>query len=313
MSLISFIERFPDEESCKQEFKRIRDKQGVVCKKCGHTEHYWLKNKGQYECKACRSRMTLRSGTVMHKSQLPYRYWFIAMHLLTSTKKSFSALELQRQLGHKYYEPIWAMLHKLRAIMGKRDSKYQLDQIIELDEGFFKAPILDSSDEEKDDKPKRGRGSQSQAKVLVMVSSKVSMDKNKNLDKYQKPTQLKFIKMVVIEDLKGETIMEKVKANIGHNAVVKTDDFKSYSRMNEAVWRHLSMKVPTDKLEKAFPWVHTVISNAKRNLLGINHMTSRKHIQNYLNEFCYKVNRRYFGDKLFDRLLIAAVTESWKY
>ena len=160
MGLLSFIERFPNEESCKLEFKRIRDEQGVICKKCGHTDHYWLKNKDSYECKSCRSRITLKSGTVMHKSQLPFRYWFIAMHLLTSTKKSFSALELQRQLDHKYYEPIWAMLHKLRAVMGKRDSKYQLDQIIELDEGFFKAQITDQSDDDNDEKTKRRRGSQ---------------------------------------------------------------------------------------------------------------------------------------------------------
>jgi hypothetical protein len=48
----------------------------------------------------------LRANTVMHKSKLPFRYWFIAMHLLTSTKKSFSAKELQRQLGHKRYHPV---------------------------------------------------------------------------------------------------------------------------------------------------------------------------------------------------------------
>lgn len=310
MSLISFIERFPDEEACIQEFKRIRDKQGVICNKCGHKEHYWLQHKKSYECKACRSRMSLKSGTVMHKSQLSFRYWFIAMHLLTSTKKSFSALELQRQLGHQYYEPIWSMLHKLRAVMGKRDSKYQLDQIVELDEGFFKAPNTER-DADDDEIPKRGRGSQSQAKVLVMVSSKVNMNKNKKLDKYKKPTQLKYVKMIVIEDLKGETMQSHVESNIKQNSVIKTDDFRSYSRLNELVWRHISMKVPKVELDKAFPWVHTIISNAKRNLLGINHMTSRKHMQNYLNEFCYKVNRRYFGDKLFDRLLLASVTETW--
>lgn len=78
----------------------------------------------------------------------------------TSTKKSFSALELQRQLGHKYYEPIWAMLHKLRAVMGKRDSKYQLDQINKHDEVFFKAPLTDNQkDNDEDKSPKRGKGS----------------------------------------------------------------------------------------------------------------------------------------------------------
>jgi len=311
MSLLSFIDRFPDEDSCKNEFKRIRDKQGVVCLKCGNTHHYWLKNKECYQCKECNTRITLKSGTVMHKSQLPFRYWFIAIHLLTSTKKSFSALELQRQLGHKYYEPIWAMLHKLRAVMGKRDSKYQLDQIIELDEGFFTSPDTDSKDDNDEEKPKRGRGSQSQAKVLVMVSSKTNMDKTKDSKKHNKPTQLKYIKMLVIDDLTGKTMEEKVRNNIKYDSVVKTDNFRSYSKISGLVWRHFSEKVPTNELEKAFPWVHTIISNAKRTLLGINHMTSRKHMQNYLNEFCYKVNRRYFGDKLFDRLLLASVENKW--
>ena len=106
--------------------------------------------------------------------------------------------------------------------MGKRDNKYQLDQIIELDEGFFKAPLTDTpKDNNEDETPKRGRGSQSQAKVLVMVSFRVSMDKNKNLDKYQKPTQLKYIKMLVIDDLRANTIMEQVEANIRGDSVVK--------------------------------------------------------------------------------------------
>ena len=30
-----------------------------------------------------------------------------------------------------------------------------------------------------------------------------------------------------------------------------------------------------------------------------------KYLQNYLDEFCYKLNRRYFGDKFFDRLVLA--------
>ena len=57
----------------------------------------------------------------MHKSKLPYRYWFITMHLLTSTKKGLSAKEIQRQLGHNRYAPIWHMDHKLRLAMGKRE------------------------------------------------------------------------------------------------------------------------------------------------------------------------------------------------
>ncbi len=104
----------------------------------------------------------------MHKSKLPFRYWFIAMHLLTSTKKSFSAKEIQRQLGHKRYHPIWHMVHKLRNSMGKRDGEYVLAGRIELDEGYFSTEVLE---DEKDLPLKRGRGSQKKSKVLVMAKA----------------------------------------------------------------------------------------------------------------------------------------------
>jgi len=34
-------------------------------------------------------------------------------------------------------------------------------------------------------------------------------------------------------------------------------------------------------------------------------------MQNYLNEYCYKFNRRYLGDKLFDRILISGISYRW--
>jgi hypothetical protein len=118
--------------------------------------------------KQCKYRQSLRGNTVMHGSQPPFRYWFITIHLLTSTKKSFSASELQRQLGHSTYNPVWGMFHKLRLTMGKRDSQYTLKEVIEFDEGFFST----ETEEEHKDKPlKRGRGSHKKTKVPVMAES----------------------------------------------------------------------------------------------------------------------------------------------
>jgi DNA-directed RNA polymerase subunit RPC12/RpoP len=136
MNLLNFIATYPDEDSCRAKFKEYRDQQGVICPKCGHKEQYWKQDKSNYECKHCHYRQSLRANTVMHGSNLPFRYWFIAIHLLTSTKKSFSAAELQRQLGHKRYEPIWYLLHKLRGIMGKWDEQYSL--LEELVDNVFK-------------------------------------------------------------------------------------------------------------------------------------------------------------------------------
>ena len=302
MNLLNFIGQFPDEKSCKHKYKEVRDNVGVICSGCGCKEHYWKRDKWQYECKSCRKRTTLRSGTVMHGSQMPFRYWFIAIHLLTSTKKSFSALELQRQLGHEFYEPIWEMLHKLRQVMGKRDGEYELSGVIELDEGFFTT----IKPEEENDKPlKRGRGSQKKSKVLVMVESVPVEGKT---TKKGKPRKVGHIKMEVIDDLKAKTITHRVNVNISKFAVIDSDNSTSYVKLKDVVKEHNPVVIPKEKVSEMLPWVHLAISNAKRLLLDIHHDVEPQYLQGYLNEFCYKFNRRYFGEKLFDRLLVACVS-----
>ena len=307
MNLIEFSERYPDEISCQKAFKDLRDKEGVICKKCGVTSHYWKSDKMSFECKKCKFRTSLRSGTVMEHSRLPFRYWLLAIHLMTSTKKSISALEMQRQLGHKFYEPIWEMMHKIRLMMGKRDTNYVLDDTIELDEGFFTQVKESQEDTDKDEPRKRGRGSQNKAKVLVMTSTEPVEDYKKD----EKPSKLKFVKMLVIRDLTADMIEAQVTACIDSKATVKTDGFKSYSKLRTIVAQHQEFIVPPKEACSVLPWVHTMISNAKRTFVGIHHMIKAGYMQNYLDEFCYKVNRRYFQNKLFDRLLIACVADVW--
>lgn len=307
MNLLNFINQFPDEDSCRLKFKSIRDKEGVICAKCGSKEHYWKNDKWQYECKKCKTRTTLRSGTVMHVSKLPFRYWFVAMHLLTSTKKSFSALELKRQLGHKRYEPIWKMLHKLRAAMGKRDDIYTLSGQIELDDGFFSTEI---PNEQKDKPLKRGRGSQKKTKVLVMIESKECEDK---ITKRGKPRKVGHIKMQVIDNLESKTITPIVEDNVSKDSYINSDDSTSYNKIQEIVIEHKAQVIPKDKIGIILPWVHIAISNAKRLFTDIYHDIKPEYLQNYLNEFCYKFNRRYFGESLFDRLLVACVNHKNKF
>lgn len=194
MNLIDFTKEFPNEESCERKLKEYRVREGAVCPKCGCVHHYWKKDKKCFECKQCHYRQSLTANTVMHGSQLPLLYWFTAIHLLTSTKKSFSASELQRQLGHKNYMPIWAMLHKLRIAMGKRDERYTLKNMVELDEGFFTTEV---PEDEKGKPLKKGRGSQRKTKVLVMAETVEGNPMEKN----HKHTAVRYITMIVIDDL----------------------------------------------------------------------------------------------------------------
>ena len=137
MNVFSFSAQFDSEVACREHFKSERDKLGETCHRCGHDQHYWIKSQWSYECKKCRSRTSLRSGTIMQSSNLPFFVWYKTMFLLSMTKKGFSSKEIQKQLGLKRYEPVWAMVHKLRKAMGKRDDRYTLEGMIEMDEGYF--------------------------------------------------------------------------------------------------------------------------------------------------------------------------------
>lgn len=64
------MEQFPDEEFCKLKFKAMRGEAGVTCRHCGGKDHYWQKTIWMYECKKCKTRTILRSGTVMQASFL---------------------------------------------------------------------------------------------------------------------------------------------------------------------------------------------------------------------------------------------------
>lgn len=297
MKLLEFISQYPDEESCIKKLKEIKDAQAQVCPKCGCQSHYWKSDKLCYECKHCHHRIGIRYGTVMENSKLPFRYWFIAIHLLTATKQSFSAMELQRQLGHKRYQPIWEMLHKLRNVMGKRDSKYSLSDEMEVDEGFFST---ECPEEEKGKPLKAGAGSQKKSKVLVMAESQ-TIDSPKNI---KKPKRVKHLKMCVIEDLKASTIDKKMKESVDAKASLVTDDSKSHTHFKDNFKEHKSQVVSPKDICKILPWVHIAISNAKSVFTNIYHGIKKEFLQEYLNEFCYKFNRRYFGEHLFDRLLM---------
>jgi transposase-like protein len=313
MNFQTFFKEFPNEEACKNHFKSYRDKSGVTCKKCGCKDHYWLSTISYYKCKECGFRTSLKSGTVMENSKLSFTYWYMAFMFITSTKKSFSALEIQRQIDHKFYEPIWAMIHKLRIVMGQRDSEYKLMDDVEIDEAFFVTTVPKEVDEfgNKVYRKKRmrpGKGSPRTATVLVMAESTPNPN---NRNKYRPNRAVKHIKMVYVENNKAATILPEIEKGVDANARVLTDGANHYNGLKGIVKNHLAVKMTYIQAHKILPWVHTTISNAKRGLIGVHHSIGKHYTQNYLNEFCFKFNRRYNDLDLFDRLMNVAVKYEW--
>jgi len=300
MNLFTFSAHFGDENACRQHFKEERDKIDVVCQRCGCKNHYWIKSRWSYECKSCRSRTSLRSGTIMQGSNLSFLIWYRAMFLMSATKKGFSAKEMQRQLGLKRYEPVWALVHKLRKAMGNRDARYTLEAMIEFDEGYF---TVESSQVEQA-KAKPGRGAAGKKNVVVMAESTPV----ENLETGSKSNQVRYFKAKVLDTHSAQEINQTVEENLDDKTIVFSDKSTSYVDIADYVEMHVTEKSSKESTQQTLKWVHIFISNAKRNLLGNYHKIKGKYLQLYLDEFVYKLNRRYFGDKLFDRVVIASIT-----
>ena len=120
-----------NEEACTEAFKQFRIYKGFSCKKCQSKDYYWLAAKEQFQCKKCKFRTTLRSGTVYENCKLPFSYLFITCHLLLKTGSKTSAEDLQRITGHKYFEPLWVLMRKIKEELNKDDQLLLLLLFIE--------------------------------------------------------------------------------------------------------------------------------------------------------------------------------------
>ena len=343
MLLNQFDSRFPTEESCEAYFKSVREAVGVTCRRCQSKEHKWVAGRKCFECLKCGQRTPLTAGTVMEYSKLPLRTWFYTAHLMTSIKQVLSAKEVQHQLSISY-PPVWLMMMKLRDIMGKRENMYTLSGEVELDEAFFPTRM---KGEEREEPLKRGAGSQRQTKVLVIVESKPADDilvdymesllasyseaKARKVADLEKKIAKKngvkkavnYIKMFVVDNLEAKTLESFAGRFVDRDTKVVTDGSKSHVKFKTMFSIHEShVEYDAASVVKTnLPWVHIVVGECRSGIEAIHKEVEEEFLQLYLNEYCWKFNRRFFRDStnpkydLFDRLvkISAMFTSDIKY
>lgn len=283
LTLYEFKNLFLDENACRKHLFEIRWPNGFECPKCGHTEYYEIESRNIFQCTNCRHQTSVTAGTIFHKTRTPLQIWFWIIFLVAKDKRGVSALSISKEFPVSY-PTAWTMLHKIRKAMSDRDSNYQLSGIIEVDEGYFGASTKGK---------KRGRGTD-QSKVLVSVSVKQD----------SKP---QFAKMNIINDITKDTIHENIKSNIEKDSTINTDGFRSYSGLNENGFNHEKIESLDLDITEVLKSVHTLISNVKSFIEGTYHGLDKKHLQSYLDEYCYRFNRRFWQNQLFDRLLTACI------
>ena len=135
----SFIARFGSDEQCRGYLFEARWPEGFRCAACGHDDAYALRTKIVYECVACRKQHSLLAGTMFEQTKTGLARWFLAIYLVTSSKRGLSAMELERQMGFASYGTAWTWLHKIRKAM-VRPGRAPLAGRVEADETLIGGP-----------------------------------------------------------------------------------------------------------------------------------------------------------------------------
>ena len=118
MSRQEFEALFPDDAACAEYLINKRWPEGFSCPACGGQKAWALdRERPTWECAGCRRQTPVTAGTIMHRSHLPLKTWFLAAHIVATHSNGISALQLQGQLGIGSYKTAWLLLQKLRRAM----------------------------------------------------------------------------------------------------------------------------------------------------------------------------------------------------
>jgi transposase-like protein len=208
--------------------------------------------------------------------------WFWAIFLMSQDKGGISSLRLSK-LVDVSVPTAWLMLHKIREAMAQRDEHYQLSGYIEFDQGVFGRAATAKNPEKADN----------QSEVLVMIESKGK--------------QAGFLSMQVIASASRDNMRPIIERKVKPGQSFRSDGLQANYVLKSMGHKLEASPVPPEKICTELPWVHIAISLAKRFILGTYHGVSGKQLQRYLDEFCYRFNRRFFEPQLFSRLLKACV------
>jgi transposase-like protein len=286
LNFIDFMNRFKTEEDCRAHFSKIRWPNGFRCPKCGGEEYTFLSKRNHYQCHHCGHQTSVTAGTIMHGSHTGLREWFVVVYLFTHDKRGISAAQVSRIVGISHCTA-WLMLQKLRKAMRDRDAKYYLDGIVEMDDAFFGSP---------DEGGKRGRGTEKTPAIVAL-----------SLDEEGRP---KHLKVEVVNSVNGVSILEMTKETVAAGAKIQTDGLKAYNILNREGYEQEGKKFDPKNAPEHLHWLHVIVSNLKAFIAGAYHGLDKKHLQHYFDEFCYRFNRRHFGNQLFNRLLDACASTS---
>jgi transposase-like protein len=263
------------------------------CPRCQSTNVYQMKDfaTGQrnkrflWRCHDCKTKnqFTVRIGTVLEESRIPFRHWAYAFWRAVTSKKGVSALEIKRQCQISYPAALFLM-HRVRfAMTPESGTSQKLSGIVECDETYIGG------------KPRGGTGYHKPGRGTKKTPVFGMVERGGNIHRR------------VVANVSGKTLKGAIRECVDKSATIMTDEWPAYRGIgrdfngghrfvNHGIKQYADGVVTTNTAESSFAIL-------KRGITGIYHAVSKKHLHRYVGEFDFRWNTRRMNDG--DRTVLA--------
>lgn len=271
-TIADFGANFPDDDSCLDHVFKS--------KHSGLKGYHKIPGRPAYANKAGHQIYPL-VGTIFERSTTPLKLWFFAIYLFSQSKHGVTAMELKRQLGVTY-KCAWRMCARIRSLMEEKTP--QFSGTVECDEAYVGGKRRLAV----------GRSLRNKTPVFGMVE------------------RGGLVHAETVETCAAKNLLPIIGGKVKRGTRIITDEFRSYSRVRKmpykkyrhktvkhGAWEYVRVegraKIHTNTIEGFW-------SGLKREVHGVHHHVSRKHLQAYVNEVTFRYNHRKDGP-LFPILL----------
>ena len=281
---------FNNPDKAREALEAVRWPDGPICPHCGNHDQdriakvEGLKHShrpGLYYCSECKGQFTVTVGTVFERSKVPLTKWWLATHLLGSSKKGMSAHQMHRMLGVTY-KTAWFMAHRIREAM--KDMKPAPiggeGKIVEADETYFgsrETPMPSRQRKDRPYKPGKKRGPAGKRAVVALV---------------ERGGQVRSFHL---NHATAETVREVLVRNVSRKSKLHTDESRLYTETGKEFDGHDTVRHSTGEYVRGIIHTNTVenvFSVFKRGMKGIYQHCGEAHLHRYLAEFDFRYNRR---------------------
>ncbi len=277
MTISQWEAAFPTEEACRDYLTSHRWPSGAVkCPRCGSDKIYHLARDHHWQCHSCARdgyRFSVIAGTIFENTNKALRDWFRVIHLMLTSKKGVSALQIYRQMGFGSYKTAWYMCHRVRAGLANEDFR-KLMGVVEVDETY-----IGGDDDNRHTKNKKGSAGKT---IVIGAVERKGNVVARVIDRADHYDMEQFVHMVCSDKV-------SLLATDEHRGYLALGDYFPHQTVKHSAKQYVVGAIHTNTIEGFW-------SLFKRSIVGSYHKVSAKYLPLYIAEAQFRYNNRHNPD-----------------